>query len=80
MSTFSFILNRNQITQINYSALKQTLFSLLIMMFLPLMANAETVEIDGIYYNLINKAKIAEETSGPDNYTGDVVISLKCCL
>lgn len=53
--------------------MKQTLLSLL-MMLLPLMANAETVEIDGIYYNLINKAKQAEVTSGSNKYTGDVVI------
>ena len=53
--------------------MKQTLLSLL-MMLLPLMANAEAVEIDGIYYNLINKAKEAEVTSGSNKYTGDVVI------
>ena len=53
--------------------MKQIFLSLL-MMLLPLMANAETVEIDGIYYNLINKAKQAEVTSGSNKYTGDVVI------
>ena len=30
------------------------------MMLLPIMAHAEAVEIDGIYYNLINKGKVAE--------------------
>ena len=44
------------------------------MLLLPLMANAEAVEIDGIYYNLINKAKLAEVTSGSNQYTGNVVI------
>ena len=53
--------------------MKQTLLSLL-MMLLPLMANAEAVEIDGIYYNLITKAKQAEVTSNPNKYTGNVVI------
>ena len=44
------------------------------MMLLPLMANAETVEIDGIYYNLINKGNAAEVTENPNKYTGNVVI------
>lgn len=34
----------------------------------------EGVEINGIYYNLISKAKTAEVTSHPTKYTGDVVI------
>ena len=41
-------------------------------MILPLMAHAEAVEIDGIYYNLITKIKKAEVTSG--YYKGNVVI------
>lgn len=35
---------------------------------------AYDVEIDGIYYNLINKANIAEVTSGDYKYKGTVVI------
>lgn len=39
------------------------------------MASAQNaVEIDGIYYNLVNKVKQAEVTSNPNRYTGDVVI------
>jgi len=53
--------------------MKQTLLSLL-MMLLPLMANAEVVEIDGIYYNLITNVKTAEVTMNPYNYRGKVVI------
>ena len=53
--------------------MKQTIISLL-MLLLPLIANAEAVEIDGIYYNLINKAKQAEVTENPNKYTGNVVI------
>ena len=53
--------------------MKQTLLSLL-MMLLPLMAHAEAVEIDGIYYNLITKGKVAEVTQNPNKYTGNVVI------
>ena len=41
---------------------------------LPLVASADAVEIDGIYYNLVPKAKIAEVTSNPNKYTGEVVI------
>lgn len=37
-------------------------------------AFAETVEINGIYYNLITKIKTAEVTSNPNKYTGDVNI------
>ena len=46
----------------------------LIAMLLPLMASADALEIDGIYYNLVSKAKSAEVTSNPNNYTGEVVI------
>ena len=41
--------------------------------FVPLLAIADVVEIDGIFYNLIEKAKIAEVTSG-GNYEGDIII------
>ena len=45
--------------------------------FLPIMANADAVEIDGIYYNLVNKAKAAEVTSNPKKYSGYVIIPEK---
>ena len=38
------------------------------------MANAETVEIDGIYYNLSSESKTAEVTKNPNYYSGDIVI------
>ena len=41
---------------------------------LPLLANAETVEVDSLFYNLISKAKVAEVTSNPNKYKGDIVI------
>ena len=48
------------------------LFALLL---LPLAASADdAVEIDGIYYNLITKAKQAEVTSNPNKYSGEIVI------
>jgi Flp pilus assembly protein protease CpaA len=51
--------------------MKRTLF---ILAFLPILASADAVEIDGIYYNLDNKAKTAEVTSSPNQYEGDVTI------
>ena len=50
---------------------------LLAMILLPLVASADAVEINGIYYNLISKAKQAEVTSNPNKYTGSVVIPEK---
>lgn len=44
------------------------------MAFLPLAMMAYDVEIDGIYYNVVKKAKIATVTSGDVKYTGEVVI------
>lgn len=44
-------------------------------MALPLIASADAIEIKGIYYNLVAKAKEAEVTSMPsDYYTDDVNI------
>ena len=53
--------------------MKQTLVSLLLAL-LPLAAFADAVEIDGIYYNLVPKAKVAEVTSNPNKYSGAVEI------
>ena len=47
---------------------------LLLATLLPLLAFAESVEIDGIYYNLVSKAAVAEVTQNPDKYTGEIVI------
>ncbi len=46
----------------------------LLLAILPMVASADKVEIDGIYYNLVNKAKQAEVTSNPNKYSGEVVI------
>ena len=53
--------------------MKQLLLSLLAIL-MPMVASADAVEIDGIYYNLISKAKEAEVTRNPDKYTGSVTI------
>lgn len=50
------------------------LLLLLANILLPMVASADAVEIDGIYYNLISKGKVAEVTCNPNDYTGDIVI------
>ena len=47
---------------------------LLAMILLPMVASADVVEIDGIYYNLISKTKTAEVTRKSSGYTGNIVI------
>ena len=53
--------------------MRQTFLSILLML-LPMMASADAVEIGGIWYNLVPKAKEAEVASNPNKYSGDVVI------
>ena len=51
------------------------LFLSFLTVLLPMMAFADAVEIDGIYYNLVPESKEAEVTSKPENYySGSVVI------
>ena len=48
---------------------------LFLLMLLPMVASADAVEINGIWYNLVSKVKTAEVTSKPSGkYTGTVVI------
>jgi len=58
--------------------MKKLLFILLILM-LPMVASADPIEINGIYYNLIKKAKVAEVTCKPnynenEKYSGNIEI------
>ena len=53
--------------------MKKIFFSLIIIM-LPLLANAKTVEIDGIYYYLTSEGNVAKVTSNPNKYTGNISI------
>ena len=58
--------------------MRKPLLLLFLLALLPLTALADAVEINGIYYNLIEKAiKIAEVTKHPNQYTGNVVIPEK---
>ena len=49
-------------------------FFLLMPALLPIIVCAAPVEIDGVYYYLNDLEYVAEVTSNPDNYVGDVVI------
>ena len=53
--------------------MKKSLFTILLAL-LPLLASADAVEINGICYNLVKKAKTAEVTSKPGGYSGKIVI------
>ena len=46
----------------------------IIAMLLPLLASADAIEVDGIWYNLDAKARQAEVTSGSIYYSGEIVI------
>jgi len=52
---------------------KKSIF-LLLMLLLPLIANADAIEINGIYYNLLTKNKTAEVAPNPNKYSGSIVI------
>ena len=47
---------------------------LFVLTLLPMLASADPVEIDGIYYNLVNKVKQAEVTGIQNKYSDKVVI------
>ncbi len=48
--------------------------TLILSVFFSISASAYDVEVDGIYYNLVKKAKQAEVTNGDNLYSGDIVI------
>ena len=50
---------------------------LILMTLLPMVAWADEVEINGIYYNLNTDTKEAEVARSPNSYTGNVVIPKK---
>lgn len=56
--------------------MKKLLLVLLIIIY-PIIANANAVEINGVYYNLISKLKTAEVTKVPNGkqmYKGELII------
>lgn len=63
------------ILQTTENIMKKIAFLLLVLLR-PIVVSADTVEIDGIYYNLINKggSNGAEVTRNPSKYSGSVII------
>jgi len=56
--------------------MKKTILSTLLILF-PFLASAYDVEIDGIYYNLVKKAHVAEVTyknTSYNSYSGNIII------
>ena len=53
--------------------MKQTLLTILFT-FLPFIANAAAVEINGMYYKLNYDEKTAELTSSPNLYKGNIIL------
>lgn len=47
---------------------------LLVLLILPLLASADAVEINGIYYNLNSSEKTAEVVKNPNKYSGSIII------
>ena len=54
--------------------MKQKTFLFILVLLSTLTARAYDAEIDGIYYNLVPKGKVAKVTSGDSKYTGSVNI------
>ena len=48
--------------------------TLILSIFFSISASAYDVEVDGKYYNLISKLKVAEVTKGDKKYEGDITI------
>lgn len=44
------------------------------LLFLPILANADTVEINGIFYTINKSSQQAEVTTNPDYYQGNFII------
>lgn len=70
-------MNKRLILASNIEKMKKSILSILVSI-IPLVVNADPVEINGIWYNLISKVKQAEVTSMPSgNYSGEIVIPAK---
>ena len=48
--------------------------TLILSVIFSISSSAYDVEVDGIYYKLITKIKVAEVTNGDNNYSGDITI------
>ena len=54
--------------------MRHIIISIFLLVLFPLTGKAEAVEINGIYYNLVNKGNIAEVTKNPAKYSGTITI------
>lgn len=50
------------------------LITILLLAFLPIVANADAIEVDGIWYKFISDSQTVEVTPNPKYYTGEVII------
>ena len=48
--------------------------TLILSVFFSISASAYDVEVDGIYYNIVEKALVAEVTYGDISYSGEIII------
>ena len=48
--------------------------TLILSVIFSISSSAYDVEVDGIYYKLITKIKVAEVTNGDNQYSGDITI------
>ena len=48
--------------------------TLILSVFFSISSSAYDVEVDGIFYNVVEKALVAEVTSGDISYTGEIII------
>ena len=48
--------------------------TLILSIICSISASAYDVEVDGIYYNIVSKAKIAEVTEGDKKYSGSIIV------
>ena len=62
---------RKKIMNKRFTALMTTL---ILSVIFSISASAYDVEVDGIYYNLVSKGKIAEITEGDGKYSGSITI------
>ena len=49
-------------------------YFLFLLTLLPLLASADAIQINGIYYNLNAEGQTAEVTRNPNRYSGDIII------
>ena len=62
------------ITLLSSNAIMKKQLLLLVMMMLPLVASADAVEIDGIWYNMVSTSNTAEVAQNPSGKYSDAIV------